>query len=134
MSTQAPPVLHALHVMNPSLHYTDGMATAAEAAAMMRTHRTKVLLVQKRHPDDAVGIVAVQDLVNGVLFEGRDPTKVNVYEIMTKPADSVPASMDIRYVVRLLVRAGICPAPVEEAEKYIGMISLSDFVLEKNLV
>jgi len=48
---------------------------------------------------------------------------------MTKPAISVPADMDIRYVASLLTNVGIRMAPVEENGEYIGSVSLSDLVL-----
>jgi len=58
---------------------------------------------------------------------------VNVYEIMTKPVITVPADMDIRYVARLIFRAGIRRAPVEEHGEIIGMISLSSLILDNEL-
>ena len=78
-------------------------------------------------------LVAVQDLVRGVLVPGRSPEEVNVYEIMTKPVITVPAKMDIRYVARLLYRAGIRRAPVEESGDIVGMVSLSSLILENDL-
>jgi len=111
----------------------DGMATASEAAAVMRDNQTQYLLVSKRHDDDAWGIVVVQDFIKGVLVAGRSPHEVNLYEIMTKPVITVPADMDIRYVARLLFRAGIRRAPVEENRELIGMISLSSLILENEL-
>ena len=110
----------------------DGMATAREAVEKMRSERVSSLLVGKRHDDDAWGIVAVQDLIKGVIIAGRLPSEVNVYEIMTKPIITVPADMDIRYVARLLYNAEIRRAPVEEGGELIGMISLSSLVLDND--
>ncbi len=45
----------------------------------------------------------------------------------------VPADMDIRYVARLLYRASIRRAPVEEHGKIAGMISLSSLILDNGL-
>jgi CBS domain-containing protein len=52
---------------------------------------------------------------------------------MTKPVITVPADMDVRYVARLLYRAGIRRAPVEEGGKLVGMISLESLVLDNVL-
>jgi CBS domain-containing protein len=52
---------------------------------------------------------------------------------MTKPVITVPADMDVRYVARLLHRAGIRRSPVEEGGELVGMISLSSLVLENEL-
>lgn len=111
----------------------DGMATAREATAKMRSEKVNSLLVNKRHPDDAWGILVVQDFIKGVIISGRSPDEVNVYEIMTKPVITVPADMDIRYVARLISRAGIRRAPVEEGGKLVGMISLSSLILDSDL-
>ncbi|MDX2494665.1 MAG: CBS domain-containing protein [Desulfuromusa sp.] len=111
----------------------DGMATAREAAAKMRAEKVPSLLVKKRHEDDAWGILVVQDFISGVIMPGRSPAEVNVYEIMTKPIITVPADMDIRYVARLIFRAGIRRAPVEEAGELIGIISLSSLILDNEL-
>ena len=126
-------VVRARDVMHKGVTSIDGMATAKEAAAKMREHRVNELLVEKRHPDDAWGIIVVQDLIRGVILPGRSSDEVNVYEIMTKPVITVPADMDVRYVARLLYRAGIRRAPVEEGGKLVGMISLTFLILDNVL-
>ena len=83
--------------------------------------------------DDAWGIVALQDLIRGVLIPGRFSKEVNVYEIMTKPVITVPADMDIRYVARLLYHAGIRRAPVEDQGELVGMVSMSSLILDNDL-
>ena len=127
------PVIRARDVMQRRLVFIDGMATAREAAAKMRSEKVSSLLVKKRHVDDAWGIVAIQDFIRGVIIPGRSPTEVNVYEIMTKPIITVPADMDIRYVARLIYRAGIRRAPVEDGGELIGMISLSSLIFDHDL-
>ena len=126
-------VVRARDVMHKGVTSIDGMATAKEAAAKMREQHVNDLLVEKRNPDDAWGIIVVQDLIRGVILPGRSSEEVNVYEIMTKPVITVPADMDVRYVARLLYRAGIRRAPVEEGGKLVGMISLASLVLENEL-
>lgn len=126
-------LLRAKDVMTKSVVFIDGMATAKEAAEMMRRENTDALIVKKRNPDDAFGILVVHDLIKGVVITDNDSTEVNVFEIMTKPVISVPANMDIRYVARLLIRANIRRAPVEENGEYIGMISLTSLILDNML-
>ncbi|HIJ77925.1 MAG: CBS domain-containing protein [Desulfobulbaceae bacterium] len=126
-------IIRARDVMRKGIVSIDGMATAREAAAQMRSEKNSYLLVKKRHADDAWGILVVQDLIKGVIIAGRSPSEVNVYEIMTKPVITVPADMDIRYVARLLYRAGIRRAPVEDGGELIGMISLSSLILDSEI-
>jgi signal-transduction protein with cAMP-binding, CBS, and nucleotidyltransferase domain len=124
------PIVRAGDVMHKGIVSINGMATAKEAAAKMRVEQVSSLIVEKRHADDAWGILAVQDLIKGVIIPGRFSAEVNVYEIMVKPVITVPADMDIRYVARLIHRAGIRRAPVEEQGELIGMVSLSSLVLD----
>lgn len=133
MSAEKPSIVRARDIMHKGIVSIDGMANAHEAAARMRDEQVSALLVDKRHPDDAWGIVAVQDLIRGMIIPGRPPEAVNVYEIMTKPVITVPADMDVRYVARLLYRIGIRRAPVEEEGELIGMIALSSLILDNNL-
>ncbi len=133
MAPDNTPIIRARDVMQKKIVFIDGMATAREAAAKMRSEKTAYLLVEKRHADDAWGIVVVQDFVSGVIIPGRSPASVNVYEIMTKPVITVPADMDIRYVARLIYRAGIRRAPVMEGNELIGMLSLSSLILHETI-
>lgn len=133
MISEKVPIIRARDIMKKGIVSIDGMATAEEAAAKMRTEKVASLLVNKRDADDAWGIVVVQDFIKGVIIPGRSPSEVNVYEIMSKPVITVPGDMDIRYVARLIYNAGIRRAPVEECGDLIGMISLSSLILENEL-
>ena len=126
-------LLRAKDVMTRRVVFIDGMPTAKAAAELMRLEKTDAIIVKKRHPDDAYGIVVVHDLIKGVVITDMDSNEVNVFEMMTKPVISVPANMDIRYVARLLMRANIRRAPVEENGEYIGMISLTSLILDNML-
>lgn len=112
----------------------DGMASAKEAAARMRSCNAAELLVARRSDDDAWGIVTVMDLVKNVIVPDRDAENVFVYEIMTKPVVTVPADMDIRYVIRLMQRIGVRRAPVEDKGEITGMITLYSLILQHDIL
>lgn len=133
MTQPSDSIVRGRDVMSTRIVSIDGMATAREAAAKMKEEQVHSLLVNKRHADDAWGLVSVQDIINGVLIPGKRAEEVNVYEIMTKPVLSVPADMDIRYIARLLHRVGMRRAPVEENGQLIGMVTLSALVLDYDL-
>ncbi len=119
----------ARDMMEENIVFVDGLLTAKEAVEIMREKKVETLIIKKRNDQDAYGIVAIQDLVRGVIIPQRAPEDVNVFEIMTKPIITVPAGMDIRYVARLLIQFDLWTAPVEENGEYIGMISLSTIIL-----
>jgi len=123
----------AKDVMTKKIVFIDGMATAKEAVDIMRGEKVEALIVNKRHEQDVFGIVTVPDFIRGVIIPDKTSEEVNIYEIMTKPVISVPAVMEVRYVANLLMKLGLRMAPVEENYKYIGMVSLSDLIIENLL-
>ena len=123
----------AKDVMQKKIVFIDGMASAKEAVELMRTEKVEALIVKKRYPQDAYGIVLVHDLIKGVIIADKTPDEVNVFEIMSKPVISVPHDMDIRYVSNLLMTVGLRIAPVQENKEYIGMVSLNDLILHNLL-
>ena len=120
-------------VMTKKVVFVDGMATAKEAVEIMQSENIEALIVKKRTSQDAYGIVIVRDFIKGVIIPDKTSDQVNVFEIMTKPAISVPADMDMRYVASLMMKVGLRMAPVEENGEYIGMVSLSDLILNNVL-
>ena len=123
----------AKDVMTKKVVLIDGMATAKEAVEIMRKEKVESLIIKKRFPQDACGIVMVHDFIKGVIIPDKTSEEVNVFEIMTKPPISVPANMDVRYVANLMMKVGLRIAPVEENGEYIGMVSLSDLILDNML-
>lgn len=123
----------AREVMTKKLIFVDGMASAKEAVEIMRREKVEALIVKKRDPLDAYGIVDIHDFIRGIIIPDKTSDEVNVFEIMTKPAICVPATMDVIYVASMLVKIGLRMAPVEENGEYIGMVSLSDLILDNIL-
>jgi len=117
-------IIRVKDLMHKEVLSIEGMASAKEAAAMMRESGVSELLVSKRDDNDAWGIVTVMDIIKDVLVADRDGETVFVYEIMTKPVITLPAEMDIRYAIRLMDRVGIRRAPVEDRGKIVGMVTL----------
>jgi CBS domain-containing protein len=60
----------------------------------------------------------------------RAPERVNIYEIMTKPALTVSPNMDIRYCARIFSRFDLSRAPVVEHGEVVGVVSYTDMVLK----
>ena len=127
-------IIRVRDVMQKEVLSIDGMASAKEAAAMMRASKVSELMVSKRSDDDAWGIVTIKDLVKDVIVPGRDAESVFVYEIMTKPVIQVPAQMDVRYAIRLIQRIGVRRAPVEHMGEIVGMLTLSSLIRDNDIL
>ncbi|KLV09298.1 CBS domain protein [Photobacterium aquae] len=122
-------IVRVRDVMMDTYAVVDGVVTVAEAVRIAKQRQIKALIVDKRHEDDEYGIVLMNDIAKKVLALDRAPERTNIYEIMTKPALSVRADMDVRYCARLFERFGISRAPVIEQGQLIGMVSYNNIVL-----
>lgn len=123
-------VIRVKDVMKQEIDIIDGMMTISDALEKMRHIETKALIIDKRHDDDEYGIVLLSDIAKQVLAVDRSPDRVNVYEVMSKPAITVDPDMDIRYCARLFEKFGLSRAPVLENRKVVGIISFTDMVLK----
>jgi CBS domain-containing protein len=119
----------AKDIMTDEVAVVKGSATVAEAVLLMKFKRLHSLIVDRRSPDDAYGIVTSADVANKVVAFGKDPKTVKVYEIMTKPCLVVNPDLAVEYVARLFANFGIDRAPVIQGE-LLGIISESDILLK----
>lgn len=130
MSSKEKVIVRVKEVMKTDFGTIDGIATVAEALKKMKTLKTSVLIVNKRHEDDEYGLINSGDIARHVLAKDRAPERVNVYEIMSKPVISVHPDMDIRYCSRLFANYNLVRAPVIENKQVIGMVSPNSLVLD----
>ena len=123
-------IVRVADVMERDYVVLDGVATVAEALAVLREKNVHFVIVAKRHADDEYGILMVADIAKQVLAPNRSPERTNVYEIMSKPVLSVRPGMDIRYCARLFHRFGISTAPVIENGEIEGIVAYDQLVLK----
>ncbi len=117
-------------VMHESFLMVDGMNTIHDVLLILRNSSARCVVVYKRHDADEYGVLLVSDIGRKVLATGRRPERINVYEVMAKPAITVPVSMDIAHCARLFARGGISRAPVVDADgEIVGIVSFDDLVL-----
>lgn len=101
-----------------------------DAAVLMRHNGVRSLIVEKDTDDDAYGIVTYADIVTKVLAFGFDPAEVSVAEVMTKPLVVVNPSLKLDLVARLFAKHNIGHAPVLDNHKLVGVVSMTDLVVE----
>ena len=122
--------LRVSDIMGAQVHAIDGLATVAEAMAMMKRLQISSLVVNRRHDNDELGLITVSDLAREVIARNRAPERVNVYEIMAKPALAVRSGMLARYAVRLLVQFRVSRAlVVDDDDAPRGLVTLRDLVM-----
>lgn len=126
METQ---IVRVADVMRTSLHMVDGLATVQNAIEEMNKHRVSSLVIERRNDDDEYGVVTVQDIAAKVVAINRSTERTSVYEIMTKPALTINADMNVKYAIRLLAQLEHSRALVTGGEVLLGFINLRDLVL-----
>ena len=111
------------------LRLIDGLATVADALELMRAHAIGCLVVDRRHPGDEYGLLLIGDVAREVIARNRAPSRVSVYEVMTKPAVALDGEMAIPYALRLMTRLGLSHGLVMHGRELLGIVTLRDLVL-----
>lgn len=125
--------MKAADIMTKEVVTIRGSATVAEAVNLMKEKNIRALIVNRRTNEDAYGIVTETDIVYKVAAYGKDPKKIRVYEIMTKPCIVVNPDLGVEYVARLFANTGIRRAPVLKGE-LLGIISITDILRKSDFV
>lgn len=125
--------MKAADIMTKEVVTIRGSATVAEAVTLMKERGLRALIVARRSEEDAYGIVTETDIVYKIVAFGKDPEKVRVYEIMTKPCIVVNPELTVEYAARLFANTGIRRAPVIKGE-LLGIISVSDILRKSSFV
>jgi len=117
-------------VMKSNYGTVDGNMTIMEALNEMKRLQTAVLVVNKRDANDEYGLLLVSDIAREVLAKNRAASRVNVYEIMTKPAVCVAPDMDIRYCSRLMSSFNLTRVLVVKDDAVLGTVNPRGLVLD----
>ena len=125
--------MKAADIMSKDVVTIRGSATVAEAVKLLKEKGVRALIVERRHEEDSYGIVTETDIIYKVAAYGKDPKKVRVYEVMSKPCIIVTPDLGVEYVARLFANTGIHLAPVIH-DRLIGIISVTDILSKSNLV
>jgi CBS domain-containing protein len=116
----------AADVMTKDVAYIDGKKSVADAIRLMKDRRVSSLVVNRRGVEDAWGMLTRKDVVFKVVDPGKDPRKVKVFEIMSKPLVMVSPGLALKYCARLMHHSGIRRATVFDGKDIVGILSNTD--------
>jgi len=74
------------------------------------------------------GIITERDMMEKIVAQGADPSKVAIGEIMTAPLATIDASASLIDAARKMVEKRVKRLVVTEHDKIIGIISQTDVV------
>jgi len=101
-------------------------ATVAAAIKVMMENNRWSLLVPRRNKSDAYGIVTKKDLIAKVVAEGKDPTRVKVKDVMSKPLVILTnLSLDLRWVAKAMANSGVSTIVVFDKGDFYGYVTES---------
>jgi len=120
-------------IMIPDFKKIDGVTRVAEALKIMKEENINALLIEPKDESDVFGILTLRDIARKVIAQRRKLHETHVYEIMSKPVLSIPASMPVPYAARLLTNFNVSYAMVIESDQVVGMVSLNGIVTNWDL-
>ena len=115
-------------VMIPDFKKIDGVTRVSDALKIMKEGNLNAILIEPKDESDVFGILTLRDIARKVISQRRKLHETHVYEIMSKPVLSVPASMPVSYAARLLTNFNVSYAMVIESDQVVGMVSLNGIV------
>lgn len=115
-------------IMQTDVATISPLANLREAMAKMKANKVKSLVVERRDERDAFGIVTYATILSTIVAEEGDIDLINVYDVCSKPIISVPPSLDVKYVARLMVSQKVQRLLVLDGDDMIGIVTMNDIV------
>lgn len=99
-------------------------ASVASAMKKMLDENKFTLLVPRRNKNDAYGIVTKKDIIVKVIAEGKNPSKVKVKDIMSRPLVILTnLSLDLRWVAKAMSNSGVSTIAVFDKGDFYGYVT-----------
>jgi CBS domain-containing protein len=121
-------------IMIPDFKKIDGVTRVLDALKMMKEENLDAILIEPKDESDVFGILTLRDIARKVISQRRKLHETHVYEVMSKPVLSVPASMPVSYAARLLTNFNVSYAMVIESDQVVGLVSLNGIVTHWDMV
>jgi CBS domain-containing protein len=113
-------------VMTQYVFYIDGDKSVAEAIRLMRAENLSSLIVNGKTPTDPWGIVTRKDVVSKIVAPDKDPEKVKVSEIESRPLITVSPDLLVKECAQLMRTKGIRRVAVYDGKAIVGLLSNTD--------
>jgi len=106
------------------LHSIGPEETVHVAMQKMLDKNLFTLLVPRKDKHDAYGIVTKKDILSKVIAEGKDPKKVKVKAVMTKPLVILTnLTLDLRWVAKAMANSGVSTIAVFDKGDFYGYVT-----------
>ncbi|WP_298501320.1 CBS domain-containing protein [uncultured Methanobrevibacter sp.] len=118
------------NLMSEDLITVDKDQNLSDALKLLRKHNVSRLPVTNNK--ELVGIISERDIANKLgssKYESMPASRLHISSVMVKDVFTVPQTMQLEDVARLMLENGIGSVPVmNEEDKMVGIVSKADFV------
>ena len=117
------------NLMSEDLITVDKDQNLTDALKLLRKHNVSRLPVTNNK--ELVGIISERDIANKLgssKYENMPPSRLHVSSVMIKDVITVPQSMQLGEVAKIMLEKGIGSVPVMDEDKMVGIVSKADFV------
>ena len=117
------------NLMSEDLITVDKDQNLTDALKLLRKHNVSRLPVTNNK--ELVGIISERDIANKLgssKYENMPPSRLHVSSVMIKDVITVPQSMQLGEVAKIMLEKGIGSVPVMDDDKMVGIVSKADFV------
>ena len=104
------------------------MATVRDAIRLMKEHKVRSIIVDKRTEDGAYGLVTFKNILQSIVAEDGDIDLLNVYDIAATPAFSVSSKLNVKYAARMMVHNSIKRLLVLDNNELQGILTMTDII------
>jgi CBS domain-containing protein len=115
--------------MSEDLITVDKDQNLSDALKLLRKHNVSRLPVINNK--ELVGIISERDIANKLgssKYESMPASRLHISSVMVKDVLTVPQTMQLEDVAKLMLDNGIGSVPVMEDDKMVGIVSKADFV------
>ena len=117
-------MLKVKDVMNRKVITVKNDLKVREAVNQMNNHGIGCLVVLDR--ESVVGMLTERDVLKRVVGEGRDPEKITVGKVMSKPLIAIDPEASLEETINLMFKEKIKKIPVVKDEKLLGLVTMTD--------
>jgi len=117
------------NLMSEDIITIDKDQNLSDALKLLRKHNVSRLPVTNNK--ELVGIISERDIADKLgssKYESMPASRLHISSVMVKDVFTVPETMQLDEVARLMLENGIGSVPVMNDDKMVGIVSKADFV------
>lgn len=103
-------------------------ATLRQALGLMRSHGVKSLVVERRGPHDAFGILQYSHLLSSLVADEGDIDLLNVYDLADMTTPTVHEELAVTHAARMMSRHELNRVVVIRDNQLTGLLTVNDIV------